>query len=284
MYTSSSSSAQQAREALANRLRELRIDARLSATALAAEAGWDRTKVSQIEHARRPPSASDVRAWCRLCGAEDQAEELVESLRAAKSMWVEWRRMERTGLRRSQEAVQPLFDRTRMFRAYSSWVIPGLVQTEGYTRAILRAVSARRGLVDDVDASVKVRMERQRILRRSGRTFAFLVEESVLRAGLGGPEVMAAQLAHLVDIASLPAVSLGVVPATPDRDSARPVEDFWIFDSDQVSVELVSGYLTITQPHEVAMYARMFAALTELAVYGPRATKLIEAAASAIAT
>jgi transcriptional regulator with XRE-family HTH domain len=281
MPVSSSSSAQQARQALADRLRELRVDAGLSAVALAAAAGWDRTKISQIEHARRSPSAGDIRTWCTLCGADDQAEDFVESLRAARGMWVEWQRMERTGLRRSQEAVLPLFERTRMFRAYSSWLIPGLIQTEGYTRAVLRAVAARRGLIDDVEAAVKVRMARQRILRRSGRTFAFLMEEPVLRAGFGGSEVMAAQLAHLSKVSTLPSVSLGVVPATPDRDAARPVEDFWIFDSDRVNVELVSGYLTITQPREIAMYAQVFAALAEIAVYGARARDLIEAAAAA---
>jgi transcriptional regulator with XRE-family HTH domain len=282
MSMSASSSAQQARQTLADRLRELRVDAGLSALALAAAAGWDRTKISQIEHARRSPSAGDIRTWCRLCQADERAEDLVESLRAARGMWVQWQRMERTGLRRSQEAVQPLFERTRMFRAYSSWVMPGLFQTGGYTRAILRAVATRRGLIDDVDAAVTVRMRRQRVLRDGGRTFAFLVEESVLRAGVGGPQVMAAQLAHLAGVAALPTVSLGVVPATPDRGAARPVEDFWIFDSEQVSVELVSGYLTITQPREVAMYAQVFAGLAEIAVYGQRARRLVEEAAATL--
>ncbi|MGH3905604.1 MAG: helix-turn-helix domain-containing protein [Pseudonocardiaceae bacterium] len=280
MSTSSSSSAQQARQALANQLRDLRVDAGLTARALAADAGWDRTKVSQIEHARRPPAAQDIRMWCRICGAEGQAADLVESLRAAEGMWIEWRRMERTGLRRAQEALRPLFERTRMFRAYSSWVVPGLTQTEETTRALLHAVAVRRGVVDDVDAAVAVRMERQRVLHRGGRTFAFLIEESILRAGIGGPEVMAGQLRQLIDITALPSVSLGVVPAGPSRDIARPVEDFWIFDSERVSVELVSGYLTITQPHEIAMYAQVFATMTEIAVYGARARGLIEAAAA----
>lgn len=195
-------------------------------------------------------------------------------------MWIEWRRMEATGLRRPQEAVRPLFDRTRMFRAYSSWMVPGLIQTEETTRAVLRAVAARRRLVDDVEAAVAVRMDRQKILRRGGRTFAFLIEESVLRAGIGGPEVMAGQLRKLIDVTFLPSVSLGVVPAGPSRDIARPVEDFWIFDSERVSVELVSGYLTITQQHEIAMYAQVFATMTEIAVYGTRARELIEAAAA----
>lgn len=66
--------------------------------------------------------------------------------------------------------------------------------------------------------AVAVRMERQRVLYEEDRRFAFLVEESVLRGGIGGAEVMSGQLGHLIWIASLPNVSLGVVPMTPDRE------------------------------------------------------------------
>lgn len=282
MPNSPSSSAQAARQALADELKEIRTQARLTAKELAAGAGWDRTKISHIEHGRRPPSAADIRAWCRICGAEEQAEDLVASLHAAEGMWVEWRRMERGGLKRAQESVLPLFERTRVFRTYSSWLLPGLLQTEDYTRAVLRAVQQRRGLVDDVEAAVTVRVERRQILRRPGRTFAFLVEESVLRTGIGGPDVMLRQLDHLARVGSMPSVSFGILPMRSDR-AIRPVEDFWIHDAEEVSVELVSGYLTITHPREIAMYTQIFAALAEAAVYGVRARRLIDAARRAVA-
>jgi len=277
----SSSSAQQARQILADRLRELRVDAGLTALGLAASAGWERTKVSKIEHATRPPSAEAIRVWCRLCGAEDQAGDLIASLRAAEGMWVEWRRMERTGLRLAQEGVLPLYERTRQFRAYSCWMVPGLIQTEDYTRAVLRAYQQRRGLRDDVEAAVAVRMKRQRVLRRGERTAAFLLEESVLRNGFGGPGVMGGQLAHLAEVATWPAVSMGVIPASFDRGAAGAGEDFWIYDNEQVNVELISGYLTVTQPAEIAMYAQMFARLGEIAVYAARARDLIASIDSA---
>jgi transcriptional regulator with XRE-family HTH domain len=124
----SSSSAQQARQILADRLRDLRRDTGLTAKELAARAGWERTKVSKIEHATRPPSAADIRTWCQACDAEGEATDLIASLHAAEGMWVEWRRMERSGLRRAQEARLPLYERTRQFRAYSSWMVPGLIQ------------------------------------------------------------------------------------------------------------------------------------------------------------
>lgn len=79
----------------------------------------------------------------------------------------------------------------------------------------------------------------------------------------------------------LPNVSLGVVPERHDR-TRMPVEGFWVYDAGQVNVELVSGYLTITQPSEVGMYADAFAELADIAVYGPKARRTIMAAIAAL--
>ncbi|MFF4578230.1 helix-turn-helix domain-containing protein [Streptomyces sp. NPDC001373] len=281
MAVSASSSAQQARQALADRLAELCRDAGLSGLDLAERCGWSRSKSSRIMNAKTPPSADDIRAWCTACGAEDQTEDLIASLRTAEGMWVGWRRMERAGLRQAQEARLPLYQRTRRFRSYSSWLVPGVIQTQPYTTAALQAIQKRRGLVDDVADAVAARMERQRVLYEGDRRFAFLVEESVLRAGIGGAEVMSGQLGHLISIASLPNVSLGVVPMRPDRER-WPAEGFWIYDTAQVNVELISGYLTLTQPSEVGMYAETFAELATLAVYGAPARTLITSALDAL--
>lgn len=281
MAVSASSSAQQARQALAKRLADLCRDAGLTGLDLAERCGWSRSKSSRIMNAKTPPSADDIRAWCQACGAEDQTEDLIASLRTAEGMWVNWRRMERAGLKQAQEARLPLYQRTRRFRSYSSWLVPGMIQTQPYTTAALQAIQRRRGLVDDVADAVAARMERQRALYEGDRRFAFLVEESVLRAGIGGAEVMSGQLGHLISIASLPNVSLGVVPMRPDRER-WPAEGFWIYDTAQVNVELISGYLTITQPSEVAMYAETFAELAALAVYGAAARALITSALEAL--
>ncbi|MDV9189049.1 helix-turn-helix transcriptional regulator [Streptomyces sp. SR27] len=281
MAVSASSSAQQARQALAKRLADLCRDAGLTGLDLAERCGWSRSKSSRIMNAKTPPSADDIRAWCQACGAEDQTEDLIASLRTAEGMWVNWRRMERAGLKQAQEARLPLYQRTRRFRSYSSWLVPGMIQTQPYTTAALQAIQRRRGLVDDVADAVAARMERQRVLYEGDRRFAFLVEESVLRAGIGGAEVMSGQLGHLISVASLPNVSVGVVPMRPDRER-WPAEGFWIYDTAQVNVELISGYLTITQPSEVTMYAETFAELAALAVYGAAARALITSALDAL--
>ena len=245
---------------------------------LATRAGWSHSKVSRIENTRTAPAPEDMRAWAAACGAEGQTEELVAALRAVEGMWIEWQRMERTGLKAAQESVRPLYERTRAHRVYDSWLVPGLLQTMAYTTVILHSTRRRRGLIDDVDAAVAERMDRQHVLYEGRHTFAFVLEEAVLRAGIGGREVMREQLRHLLTVGFLPTVSLGIVPMQPDRSAMRPVEDFWIFDTAQVAVELVSGYLTITQPREIDMYVQAFRELGALAVYGEKARALIHEA------
>ena len=113
----SSSSAWQARQTLGARLGELRRDAGLTGRELAHLCGWHESKVSRIEHAKTTPSAEDIRAWCEQCGAPDQVDDLVAFLRSVEGMFIEWRRMEQTGLRHAQESALPLWERTRLFRA-----------------------------------------------------------------------------------------------------------------------------------------------------------------------
>jgi len=274
-----SSSADEARKALGGRLRELREGARLTAVELARLMDRHAAKVSRIEHGKALPTEDDIRAWCLHCDAVDQAADLIASLKAVEGMWIEWRRMERTGLRHAQAAVRPLYDRTRTFRTYSPNLVPGILQTEAYTREILIAHMRRRALPDDIDSAVAVRMERQRYLRQGDHRFAVLMEETALWMGIGGVDLMAEQLRHLIEVSKLPNVSFGIIPAAPNRHLAWPVEGFWMFDDAQVAVELVSGYLTLTQPREVAMYAQAFTEMSSLARFGQPMRALVESAA-----
>jgi transcriptional regulator with XRE-family HTH domain len=276
--TSFSSSARLARSALADRLREIRVQAGLTAQALAAGAGWHRTKVSKLEHAVTSPTAADIQLWCELCGVPDQILELIHELQAVDSLWLDWRRMERAGLKPAQESVRELYERTNLFRFYSSQLIPGPVQTPEYVHALLSGFRDRRNLIDDVEEAVAERMDRQRMLFAGDHRFAVVLEEGTLHYRIGGPQVLAVQLRHLLAVASLPALSLGIIPKEADRSVMWPVETFCIFGDQQVNVELVSGYLTITQPREIAMYARGFAELADTAVYGREAKRLITSA------
>jgi transcriptional regulator with XRE-family HTH domain len=276
-----SPSAQAARESLAGRLRELRIDAGLTAIALAATLGWHRTKVSRIEHASRPPSIGDIRAWCRACDAEDQSDDLLAAARTIEDAYVQWQRVTRAGLRRLQESYVPLYERTRLMRVYCSQMVPGLLQTPEYTTALFTAIIEHKGMANDIAEAVPARMARARVLREGDHRFAFLVEEAVLRYGLGGADVMAAQLGHLLESMTLPSVSFGIVPFSASRRQLVS-ENFQIFDQARAHVELMSAKVTITAPSEIRLYAKAFETLAGMAVYGAQARALITSALAAL--
>ena len=217
MAVSPSSSVQRARQQLAERLRDIRLDAGLTARALSAAAGWHEAKTSRIESAKQSLSEADIQTWCRVCGAQREVPDLIAASRAADSMYVEWRRLTRTGLRHTQNARRPLYERTRLFKVYCSTVVPGFLQTPAYASALLQANSDFHATPDDVDDAVRARMSRNRIVQSPGHQFAMLIEEAVLRYRLGGAETMAGQLGHLLDAVTLPSVRLGVIPFSAGR-------------------------------------------------------------------
>lgn len=277
------SSVQEARAALAARLRELRLDAGITGKQLAAECGWSVAKSSRIENALTPPSDADIRAWCRATNADGQAADLVAANRHAASMYVQWRRLQRTGMRHLQEVNAPLYERTKTFRAYASHVVPGYLQTPGYAAALMGTIAGFRGTPDDLDEAVAARMRRSRIVHEGEHRFATLLEENVLHHRVGDQEVMASQLGHLLASMALPSMALGIIPAAAPRAGVMwPLEQFTAFDEARVHVELLAAKVTVTAPGEVDIYLRGFARLQQLAVHGPEARTLILKAIEAL--
>jgi transcriptional regulator with XRE-family HTH domain len=279
--SSSSSSAQQARQALADQLREIRLAAGLTGRALADRAGWHGvSKVSKIEHGMRPASSDDVRTWCRVCGTTaERTEELLAEQCAVAGMWVSYQRLNRGGLAKAQESVRPGYEDSALVRSYQPKIIPGLLQTAAYTTALLEDARDRQRVQrDDVTEAVAERARRQRVLTRAGHRFVFVIEEPVLRYRFCDPEILRGQLLHLREATRLPTVWLGIIPLGGDRRKVLPREAFIMFDEDLVSVELISGVLSVSQPGEIAMYVRDFTDLAGIAVNGNAARDLITAA------
>jgi Domain of unknown function (DUF5753)/Helix-turn-helix domain len=279
---SPSSSVQRARQQLAERLRDMRRDAGLDGRALSAAAGWNAAKTSRIETAKQAPSEADIAVWCRVCRAEREVPDLIASSRAADSMYVEHGRVNRAGMRRRQESVRPLYERTRFFKAYCPSVVPGWLQTPEYATALLSSITEFRGIPDDVAEAVTARMKRNRILDSGNHRFVLLLEETVLRYRIGGADVMVGQLASLTEAAALPSVALGVIPSAAPERLAWPLEQFTVFDDERVHVELLSAHVTVTAPSEITLYVRAFERLARLAAYGGAARTLIADAITAL--
>ncbi|MGB7798922.1 MAG: helix-turn-helix transcriptional regulator [Pseudonocardiaceae bacterium] len=274
MNTRPTSPAQQAREALGVRLREIRKEAGLTGRALAVSVGRHFTKISRIENGSQAPSEDDIRAWCLACAADGQIPDLIATARAIESMYVEWRRHTRAGMKRLMLTPVPLYEQTTLFRIYEHSAIPGLFQTAEYSAALLTYFIDFLDAPNDLEAAIQARMERQRIIYSGNRRFIVVLEENALRARVGSPETMAGQLDRLLATISLPRVSVGIIPQAAPRRTFTQV-GFWIYDNAMVGVETPTAKLEITQPREILLYADMFEHLRQSAVYGAQARALI---------
>lgn len=275
MSTPPSSSAREAQRALGARLREIRRDAGLSGRALAAATRQHFTRVSKIEHGVQPPTDKDIRDWCRACDAEEQVPDLIATARVVESAYLEFRRQARAGMKRVVGAhTLALYERTSQFRIYEHNVIPGLFQTAAYCAAMLSFWIGFLETPADLDAAVAARMERQKVIFEAGKRFAVVLEEQALRTWFGTAEVQAGQLGRLLEMMSVPTVSLGIVPLMTERTGVASA-GFWVFDDSLVALETPTASIEVTRPQEVELYARMFEHLRGAAVFGAAARGLI---------
>ncbi|WP_433732470.1 helix-turn-helix domain-containing protein [Nocardia sp. CA-129566] len=265
--------AQDAREALGQRLREIRRRAGLSGRQLAALASWHESKISKLEYGKLRASDADVRVYCTHAGAKDELADLLATLHNIDAAYMEMRRLLSTGTGRGQDELVKLAERTRLTRIYQNVLIPGILQTSEYARAILERSITRHRLPDDIDAGIAKRMERQQFLYHGDRRFHVLVAEQALLTTVGNSSVMIGQLDRLLVAAGLPRVTLGIVPTM--AEIPQQTTNFVMFDDRMTTVETITAELTVTQPREIATYGRTFDMLAELSVTGDIARALI---------
>jgi transcriptional regulator with XRE-family HTH domain len=266
-------SVQEQREALGQRLREIRRGAGITGRELARREGWHESKISKIEYGRIKPSDADLRAYCAHSGADDQLPDLHASLNNIDAAYLEHRRTLATGVKRVQQQSIKLEAEAKFIRNWQPQVVAGLLQTAEYAEAMLRWVIDFYGIPDDLDAGVAKRMERQQVLYKRDHRFHFLIAEQSLHTTVGNDDVMIGQLDRLRTIIGMPRVTLGIVPLMAE---ARAVlENFVMFDNRMVKVEGATAELTITQPREISVYGRAFDILSRQSVTGNDARALI---------
>ncbi|CAM5530237.1 Helix-turn-helix domain-containing protein OS=Streptomyces tendae OX=1932 GN=GUR47_30735 PE=4 SV=1 [Streptomyces tendae] len=179
----------------------LREHAGLNRGDLAAAVQYSKHTVESVELGRRMPDEAFVEraeeALGNTGGLRRAARHLTRGEAGLAAWFRRWARLER-------EAVS--------LCTYECRLVPGLLQSEGYARAVFD--NSIPLLTDEqAEAQVTARMERQTIMReRSTVPFGFIVEESVLRRGLGGAQVQATMLDHVLDLTAPRNVTLQVVP------------------------------------------------------------------------
>ncbi|WP_433655653.1 helix-turn-helix domain-containing protein [Nocardia sp. CA-128927] len=266
-------SAQEAREALGKRLRQIRRTAGLTGVDLARRAGWHESKVSKIEYGRIKPSDTDIHAYCAHTSANHQLPDLLATLHNIDSAYIEWRQILGTGVKRRQQQTLKLESEATFIRNYQPFIVAGLLQTAEYARAILKNVIEFYDIPDDLDEGVSKRMERQQVLYRRNKRFHFLIGEQSLYTTVGDDGVMAGQLDRLMSVIGLPRVTLGIIPLTAEAKVL--MNNFVMFDNRLVKEEGSTAGLAITQPRELALYGRAFDILARQSLTGPAARTLI---------
>ncbi|GAB2595276.1 hypothetical protein GCM10027168_29970 [Streptomyces capparidis] len=268
---------QHARQALGERLRELRLAApggRLTGPQLAQRLGWPHSKIYKLENGRQTATHEDLRAWAEATDQPDAAEELHARLRGLESQVRSWRRQLAAGNRPVQEAHNAAQADAAVLRAWeSSWIV-GVLQTPDYARAVLTRFAELHGAGRDIDDAVRTRMKRQEGLYDSGKRYHILLWEAVLHARICPPSVLAAQLDRLLGVIGLDTVELGIVPLTAQLKIPAGV-GFWIYDDRQVVVETWHAELWLDDADSTATHLRVWQTLRESAVFGAQAQQLI---------
>ena len=250
------------RKRLGIELRRLRERAELTCEDVGQRLECSGTRISRMETGRISVRPGDVRELLEAYGVTGaEADSLVQLAREArrKGWWHTYGRV----LPSWFEAYIGLESEAVRLRDFQPLVMPGLLQTEDYARAVLRA-APHAGSGAEIDRQVALRMERQAILGQAIPPDLWVVlSESVLRVHVGGPAVLRVQLMRLAEVAERPNVTLQVLPFTTAAH-VQPISPFTMLeftddaDPTVVYLEHLTGSLLLENEDEVRRYRVVF--------------------------
>lgn len=270
------------RIALGAQLRRLREASRIT-TGQASEAiRATPSKISRLERGRSSARQRDVADLLTLYGVIDEAEREPLLTLARQASAPGWWQQYGDVLPRWFELYIGLEEAASIIRAYEVQFVHGLMQTEDYARAVILIAHAHAP-VAEIDRRVSVRMRRQQLLTQPGapRLWAVL-DEAALRRPPGGPEVMRAQLEHLLRVTELPNVTLQIIPfrAGPHAAAGGPftIVRFPGPDlPDLVYLEQLDSALYLDQPDDVTGYLTVMDQLCVQAETGAASQDMLRA-------
>ncbi|MET7358749.1 helix-turn-helix transcriptional regulator [Streptomyces sp. NPDC005562] len=272
------------RRQLGAELRALRSEAGLTSSEAAALLGWHQSKVSRIETGRSGVKASDVRLLLAAYRVKDsRRSELLIAIAGADETGAgrqHWWRAYRDLLPATYRDFISLESQASGVRTLETSVVPGLLQTPDYARAVTRA--ALCGLPEkQVDALVEVRLARQDVLRADPPLrLSVVVDEAVLHRPVGGRPVLAGQLARLREVSQLSHVRIQVLPFAAG-EHAGLIGSFVIFsfpaiaDLDVVVLDHLTSSLYLERKEDLQAYTEAFNSLQAQALSPEESTDFI---------
>jgi transcriptional regulator with XRE-family HTH domain len=266
------------RRRLAARLRELREHANLTIDEVGEKLECSASKISRIETGHVGVTPRDVRDMLEVYGiGDDEREALVQLAREArkKGWWHAYNEVF-TG------SFVGLESDASFLHTHQALLVPGLLQTEAYMRAVIRAIRPDSAEAD-VELRVRARSNRQRLIteEQNPPEYWAVLDEAVLHRVVGGPEAMREQLKKLVELASLPNVTMQVVPFSAGAHAGMEAP-FLILgfpeqaDPDVVYVENTTSGVYLEQPEDVHRYTLMFDHLRAAALKPDDTVELVD--------
>jgi transcriptional regulator with XRE-family HTH domain len=249
------------RRRLGAELRRLREAAGLTIDRVAEELECSPSKVSRIETGQVSATPRDVRDMLGLYGVDDaRLEAMVQVAREARQRgW--WQKF--VDVPDGVPAYVGLETAATSIDVYMALLVPALLQTPDYARAVIAAV--RPDLPrSEIDRRVELRLRRQDLLgQERPPRMRVLLDDTVLRRPVGGPAVMAAQRRRLLADADRPAVTIQVLEAGAGAHAGMD-GPFTIFgfpapaERDVVALDSAADALYLEDAEDVARYRRVF--------------------------
>jgi transcriptional regulator with XRE-family HTH domain len=258
------------RRQLMAELKRLREGARLTQDEVASRLDWHPTKVMRIETGRTAPHPNDVRAMLGLYGVADGDITAGMTKLARDARQRGWWYSYRDVLLHRYEFFIGLESEATSIQTFELAMIPGLLQTEDYARALIRGLMFCDG--DEVERRVEVRMTRQELLARPDRPQLWaILDEAAVRRAVGGQAIMRAQLLHLIHSSEHGQTTIQVLPYSagphPGQGGPFTVLGFaQLAEPKVVCMETVGGNLYVDKPEEVSLYTTAFDQLRAVAL------------------
>lgn len=275
---------------LGRQLRALRINAGISAEYARAAIDVSKQTLWRIETGqpvRLHPLV--VEGLCKLYGASEERTAILLNLveETKRTGW--WHAFNDTILEDFNLFVE-LEATARRIASFQTTLLPGLLQTDEYRRAL---IWVRFAAISGTEVERKIAAFRQRKTRLdsdSAVRFEAVIDESALRRAIGGPSVMEGQLRHLLQVAERPHISVRVVPLAAEAYAGLNVGSFVILDFPEhpvahltvppvVYMQGFTGDLYLEKPDEVRQYRQAHAEILRSALDKESSRSLIRAIA-----
>ncbi|MBY8870492.1 helix-turn-helix domain-containing protein [Micromonospora sp. PLK6-60] len=273
------------RRQLGRALRDLRTEARMTLDGAAEAMQCSRQKMWRIETGLGPTRAVDVKAMCELYAATPELTTALVALAnetKAKGWWHSY-----------GDAIPDWFElyvglesAASRLREHDDTLVPGLLQTPGYTRGVYQ--NRPNIPPEELEEVLEVRRRRQEILVRrlpKAPQLEWVLSEAVLLRCVGSTAVMAEQLDRLLERTALPNVSIRVLPLSAGAHYGAlagafvmldfPLGNRVVPDPSVVYSESVTGALYLDRPEEFAVYEKVWASLVSLSLDEEQSRRMI---------